>query len=62
MMNLLGCTKDNFFQLIQMMNYKKTKEKDTYYFAGESKKNNKTFNKKVVKSNPFSRLLSLNIK
>ena len=62
MMNLLGCTRDNFYQLIKLMNYRKTKETDTYFFAGEVKNNNKVNNKKAIPSNPFSRLLSLNIK
>ena len=62
MMNLLGCTKENFYKLIDLMNYKKTKDNDTYYFSGTSKKN-KT--KKIInknKTNPFSKLLALNIK
>ena len=32
MMNLLGCTKENFFKLMNLMNYKKSKDSDTYYF------------------------------
>ena len=30
MMNLLGCTKENFYKLMKLMNYKRHKEKDTY--------------------------------
>ncbi len=60
MMNLLGCSKDNFYKLMTYMNYKKTKEADTYIFMGEKKKKNKIirFDKK---DNPFNKLLSLNL-
>ena len=62
MMNLLGCTKENFYKLMDLMRYKKSKETDTYYFAGEDSKNKE---KKYIKkntANPFSKLLALNIK
>ena len=62
MMNLLGCTKENFYKLMGLMRYKKSKETDTYYFAGEDSKNKE---KKYIKkntANPFSKLLALNIK
>ena len=61
MMNLLGCTKDNFYKLMTYMNYKKDKLADTYIFKGERKKKEKIirFDKK---ENPFNKLLSLNIK
>ncbi len=61
MMNLLGCTKDNFYKLMIYMNYKKDKSIDTYIFKGEKKKKEKIirFDKK---ENPFNKLLSLNIK
>ena len=64
MMNLLGCSKENFYKLIELMNYKKSKEIDTYYFAGEHKKN-KGKGKVAIKkdkNNPFTKLLALNIK
>ena len=38
MMNLLGCSKDNFYRLMAYMNYKKYKTIDTYIFKGEKKK------------------------
>jgi len=61
MMNLLGCTKENFYKLMTYMNYKKDKTVDTYMFKGE--KNNTTkFIKFDKKENPFKKLLSLNIK
>jgi ATP-dependent RNA helicase SUPV3L1/SUV3 len=62
MMNLLGCTKENFFKLMDLMNYKKSKETDTYYFAGENRKNKEKVITKKDKTNPFSKLLALNIK
>ena len=61
MMNLLGCSKENFYKLMTYMNYKKDKTADTYIFKGEKKKKKKIirFDKK---ENPFNKLLSLNIK
>ena len=41
MMNLLGCSKDNFYKLMKYMNYKKDKDIDTYIFKGEKKKKEK---------------------
>ena len=38
MMNLLGCTKEDFYKLMLKMNYKKTKEEDTYIFTGNMRK------------------------
>jgi len=62
MMNLLGCTKENFYKLMDLMNYKKSKETDTYYFAGEDRKNKEKIIVKKDKTNPFTKLLALNIK
>ncbi len=61
MMNLLGCSKENFYKLMNYMNYKKDKSIDTYVFRGEKKRKEKIiqFDKK---ENPFKKLLSLNIK
>ena len=61
MMNLLGCSKENFYKLMTNMNYKKDKTADTYIFKGEKRKREKIirFDKK---ENPFNKLLSLNIK
>ena len=41
MMNLLGCSKDNFYKLMTYMNYKKDKTIDTYIFVGEKRKERK---------------------
>jgi len=62
MMNLLGCTKENFFKLLKLMKYKKSKDSDTYYFAPDNKKNKEKITTDKNKSNPFSKLLALNIK
>jgi len=61
MMNLLGCSKENFYKLMTYMNYKKDKAVDTYIFKGEKKKKEKIirFDKK---ENPFNKLRTLNIK
>jgi ATP-dependent RNA helicase SUPV3L1/SUV3 len=61
MMNLLGCSKENFYKLMNYMNYKKDKAIDTYVFMGEKKKKSKLI-KFDKKQNPFNKLLSLNIK
>ena len=61
MMNLLGCSKDNFYKLMTFMNYKKLKDKDSYVFNGDNKKVKKIFKNKNMES-PFNKLLSLNIK
>jgi ATP-dependent RNA helicase SUPV3L1/SUV3 len=62
MMNLLGCSKENFYKLLGLMNYKKSKEIDTYYFVGENRVNKEKMTTKKDKTNPFSKLLALNIK
>jgi hypothetical protein len=61
MMNLLGCSKENFYKLMRYMDYKKDKELDTYVFKGEKKQKKKIiqFDKK---ENPFNKLLSLILK
>ena len=61
MMNLLGCSKKNFYKLMDYMNYKKDKAADTYIYKGEKKKKEKVI-KFDKKENPFNKLLSLNIK
>ena len=44
MMNLLGCTKENFYKLMTYMNYKKDKTEDIYIFKGEKKKRTSLLN------------------
>ena len=62
MMNLLGCTKENFFKLISLMNYKKSKDGETFYFSPNNKRNREKTIPNKHKANPFSKLLALNIK
>ena len=62
MMNLLGCTKENFFMLMKLMNYRKSKDDDTYYFFSNNKKNKDKVALNKNKVSPFSKLLALNIK
>ena len=62
MMNLLGCTKENFYKLIDLMNYKKSRDSDTYYFSGDKPTNKEKIIVNKDKTNPFSKLLALNIK
>ncbi len=61
MMNLLGCNKEDFYSLMLSMNYKKSKEIDTYLYLGENKRKNKFINLKK-QENPFKKLLLLNLK
>ena len=61
MLNLLGCSKENFKKLIQKMSYK-TYEKDSdIYFKYSPQKKIKKYLKKVDSSNsPFKVLKNLN--
>ena len=62
MLNLLGCSKDNFKKLIQKMNYKVTEKDESIFFRyTPQKKIKKTFNKKTNKENPFGILKNLNL-
>tara|TARA_B100000963_G_scaffold344016_1_gene346443 strand:- start:458 stop:892 length:435 start_codon:yes stop_codon:yes gene_type:complete len=61
MMNLLGCTKENFYKLMTYMDYRKDKTADTYIFKGEKKKSGKPL-RIDKKENPFKKLLSLDLK
>ena len=61
MLNLLGCSKENFKKLIKIMNYKVTEKNDEIYFRYiPNKKANKIFDKKKTKENPFGILKKLN--
>ena len=64
MINLLGCKKENFFKLLELMHYKKVKVKDnkedffTYLPKYKKNKKGKIINKKD-KNNPFDKLSEL---
>ena len=63
MLNLLGCSKENFIKLIQKMNYKVTENKEEVIFKYQPKKKiKKSFDKKIKKENPFKVLKNLNFK
>ena len=61
MINLIGCSKDNFFKLLELMNYKlkNSKEKNEELFVYKPKiirdKKIKK-NKKATQENPFQKL------
>ena len=61
-MNLLGSSKENFYQLLGLMNYKRRdKKQDIFFYTGERKE--KTRIKFVNKDNsPFKKLTALNLK
>ena len=62
MLNLLGCSKNNFKNLIKKMNYKITEKNDELFFKYlPKKKPKKPFSKKVNKENPFEILKNLNL-
>ena len=62
MLNLLGCSKDNFTKLLINMNYKIFKKNDEIFFkyAPQIKKVRK-FDKKQIKESPFGVLKNLNL-
>ncbi len=62
MMNLLGSSKENFYELIKIMNYRKENKKDDiFFYAGTRKTKKRTkFIKKI--DSPFKKLASLNLK
>jgi ATP-dependent RNA helicase SUPV3L1/SUV3 len=62
MLNLLGCSKDNFKKLIQKMNYEVIeKNEDMFLKYTPQKMFKKSFNKKNNKENPFNVLKNLNL-
>ena len=64
MLNLLGCSKDNFIKLIKKMNYKSVEKENKVYFKylPFRNKNNNNDTKKTNKDSPFSVLKELSIK
>ncbi len=60
MVNLLGCSKDNFKKLLKSMNYKIIEKEDQIFFKYAPKKVQKKSNKIVTKENPFDVLKNLN--
>ena len=61
MLNLLGCSKENFKKLIEKMNYKiLEKDKDIYFRYSPQKQIKKPFKKTVSINNPFKVLKNFN--
>ena len=61
MLNLLGCSKENFKKLISKMNYRIIEENNEIYFRySPLKKHKKSFTKKTDKENPFDVLKNIN--
>ena len=61
MLNLLGCSKDNFKRLIEKMNYKTIeKENEIYFKYNPTKKNKKIFKKVDNINSPFKILKKMN--
>ena len=62
MINLLGCSKENFKKLLKSMHYKIIEKNEETFFKYNPPKNNKrTFTKKLSKDNPFEILKNLNL-
>ncbi len=62
MLNLLGCSKDNFKKLLQKMNYKIfEKGNETFFKYSPVKKFKKINTKKISNENPFKILKNLNL-
>ena len=64
MLNLLGCNKENFVQLIKKMNYKSYEKEGQIYFKYFSKNNKIVRKNKTIeqKNNPFNVLKEINFK
>ena len=60
MLNLLGCSKDNFKKLLKKMNYKILEKENEIFFKYSPLKNLKKVNKKITKESPFKILKNLN--
>ncbi len=64
MLNLLGCSKENFVKLIEKMDYKTYKKSNEIFFKYFPKKKFKKINEKnkIVRDNPFNVLKEMSIK
>ena len=61
MLNLLGCNKDDFKQLLKAMSYKILEKNNEVYFKYIPKKKVRSHNKENIKENPFGVLKHLNL-
>jgi len=63
MLNLLGCSKDNFLKLIRKMNYKIYNKNDAFFFKYSPFKKETSISKKnIVNDTPFEKLKEINFK
>ena len=61
MLNLLGCSKNNFKKLLKNMGYKIFEKENDIFFKYNPRKNFKKTSKKIIKENPFGVLKNLNL-
>ena len=58
MINLIGCSKENFFKLLELMEYKsKNKKAEFFIYRPKLEKNKKV--EKTSKNSPFEKLSEL---
>ena len=65
MINLIGCNRENFINLLNIMNYKyeKIKKNNEEYFTYKPKKYHKIkTSSKIIKNNPFNVLSNVSFK
>jgi len=61
MLNLLGCSKNNFKKLLKNMGYRIFEKENDIFFKYNPRKNFKKTDKKIIKENPFGILKNLNL-
>ena len=61
MLNLLGCSKENFKKLLKSMNYKIIQKDKEVFFKYAPKKSIKKESKKIIRENPFKILKNLDL-
>ena len=59
MINLIGCSKENFFKLLELMEYKSKKNKKEEFFIYKPKLAKNKELKKISKNSPFKKLSEL---
>ena len=59
MINLIGCSKENFFKLLELMEYKSKKNKKEEFFIYKPKLTKNKKLKKISKNSPFKKLSEL---
>ena len=60
MLNLLGCSKENFIKLLRQMNYKTFEKNNEIYFKYNPRKINYRQKNKFSSDNPFNVLNQIN--